>query len=384
MDDAPFHYTPRRGVLSPRGGFEEYIRECIHRVENDAQYLHTHDLKSLDQREILQRHYDSHPLRKKYHRQYKRIVSERGLDDPTAIRKLCDSNYFSVERKFSSILPTHYTTSRTPRFTGRPANSVHAMESSLRWDVLQEVSNRTDLCFFDVDFSSCHASIASSLLPENSELSGMLKHEDRFWSSSTEELIGFLSSGLQTELSQPQIKKLLKVSLYSALNGGDISGDTLSTKMACDIKGLKGSDQAILKSNLQLLPRYWSVLGELSSLSSKTALKSAVGSPGSRAYHVFTPVKTKPYYFDKPHLGISRVLQAFEVILLMNLSETVLDLGMHIGCLDHDGLTLCSGNDIEDSNLIDELSSRTANFSHFLLKRNLPLVVKHSVRPEGP
>ena len=48
---------------------------------------------------------------------------------------------------------------------------------------------------------------------------------------------------------------------------------------------------------------------------------------GLANFYSYTVDKVKPYLFDKPHKGISRVLQGFEIVLLTILVRDILMLG---------------------------------------------------------
>jgi hypothetical protein len=99
-------------------------------------------------------------------------------------------------------------------------STFHGMKKSLLLSILKEISEKYPAIFVDLDMSAAHTRIARYLLADpNSQLDSALK-DDLFWATQITNLMPIFESA-NIELNPKILKKILKVGLYTSLNGGN-------------------------------------------------------------------------------------------------------------------------------------------------------------------
>jgi hypothetical protein len=190
------------------------------------------------------------------------------------------------------------------------------------------------------------------------------------------------------------VKKLLKVALYTSLNGGNPSGpermlDNIALNLGSYLhkKNISGKTEEIKTDPI------WDALGKV--MEDCLLIKEVKDLNMECVYHdgdkifSFTVDRVIPYETDSDHKGISRVLQGFEVVLLSVLARDVLAMGGLPVSLDHDGLLMMfptsKFNQLFDGKaelLAEALNSREFLFSpwsEYLLRKPVPLEVKRLI-----
>lgn len=94
---------------------------------------------------------------------------------------------------------------------------------------------------------------------------------------------------------------------------------------------------------------------------------------------VFTIDRYEPYKISSKHLGISRVLQSFEVVLLTVLIKECLKLTLLPISLDHDGALCMVNKEAKPLLLAERLSEAIESWCIYLLNRKVEVVPKISI-----
>jgi len=205
-------------------------------------------------------------------------------------------------------------------------------------------ANQPSSLILELDMSACHTR-AATLLDHSGTLSQELikaLSTPNFWG---DQIAFFDSLGLLDPLQEnfnltyADVKSGLKRGLYTSLNGGN----PLSTKNLDKV--FEGDFDIDLtdESKLQQAIKDWSpvidsfqLVKDLKTLHETCAIKYKE----EEFSCVYTLAKVEPYSLEKgAHAGISRVLQAIEVLQLVHLSVATLLCGGVILTSDHDGLT---------------------------------------------
>ena len=196
-------------------------------------------------------------------------------------------------------------------------------------------------------------------------------------------------------LDDKVIKKILKIGLYTALNGGrPFSPERLHDNLllsadswinANNLQSLEALSQSgIFKASKECFENF-DLIKEVSEINTQCT-KQIVDLHGQKVFRTFTIHTPVAYTFKKQHLGISRVLQSFEVVLLTVLVYAILETeGLPIS-LDHDGVLVmysqkqfkAMGSD--PKKIADRLSTGIfANWSSYLLKEPMPIEAKRII-----
>jgi len=101
---------------------------------------------------------------------------------------------------------------------------------------------------------------------------------------------------------------------------------------------------------------------------------------GFKDYKVYTIDRCEPYRFNSKHMGISRVLQGFEVVLLSVLAHEILKNKCLPISLDHDGILFMANPSVDPQEISEILSKGLfAEWSNYLLGEALPIEAKRYI-----
>jgi hypothetical protein len=292
--------------------------------------------------------------------------------------------YFRTERYFNSLLPSNYKrTPNAPRLTAE-GNTFHGMNKVLLVNIVKEMTTiLNDFVVLELDMSACHSRVAASLLPSGNTLEEALSAPD-FWSNQTDLYIKKYHDS-DIDMDKKTLKKIFKVALYTALNGGNPAGverlmDNLMAN-AMELLPDKNPTQSMLYSVTKENLEDFQLLKEVKDLNQMCYNKI-----GHYTY-TYTVDRYIPYRNSSAHKGISRVLQGFEVVLLSRLTRYVLETDGLPLSLDHDGLMAMyyiGNSDSTDKERMvsfskeieDELTRRLERWSLYLLQRPVPIETK--------
>ena len=188
-------------------------------------------------------------------------------------------------------------------------------------------------------------------------------------------------------LSSKILRKMLKVSLYTSLNGGnpasdarlcdsfELNAETIFKACGEDIEFLKGTPEfKIMKEVLAEFP-----LGKaLKKLNNKCVIPSNPYFPISQTNPgmVYAIDKATPYSVKSAHMGILRVLQGFELIMLCNMTHQCVKLGGLPVSLDHDGLYVCLPATRDARQFTKGMDEACEEWGRYLLQMKVPIVGK--------
>lgn len=251
--------------------------------------------------------------------------------------------FFSKNFTWSHFVPQYYRRTSAPRIT-TDGGTLHAMKKTMMKLVLTKASlHMENKVFIDVDMSACHANVAAAIQnKENSILRKAVRESGKFWDEYAQYYTNKMDSkGLGFSLKQ--VRRMLKVSFYTSLNGGNPFGKELLCKNLSDnapevlsgypsiISFGKGREFRVLNDILKGME----IIQEVKSLN-KSCVKNGF---------TYTIDRAAPYAADKTHKGISRALQGVEVVLLAVLAEFVCESSGIPMNLAHDGLMAVYKND---------------------------------------
>jgi hypothetical protein len=282
--------------------------------------------------------------------------------------------YFQTKRKFKELVPVLYKRTEAPRLTAT-GSTFHGMKSNLAWQIYAQLTESIDITILDLDKSACHARIACSLQNNpDSELTQAVNSSDAFW----DDKVNFFHPQLLevgVEVLPEHLRKMLKVSFYTSLNGGNPFGDArlldnVDQNANYLFKGLSVEEFKVSEemTKLRNVLSGFDLIKEVKSLNLKcvTAEKKT-----------YTIDRTAPYKVASPHMGISRVLQSFEVVLLTVLVRAILRKGGIPLNLAHDGAVAMFSGHVDAQKLCSELSEEMQDWSTYLLNGfEMPIEVK--------
>ena len=181
------------------------------------------------------------------------------------------------------------------------------------------------------------------------------------------------------QLSPKDCRAMLKVLLYTSLNGGNpFSPD----RVLDNLGGVK--PELIVRVAEQGEEFDKSVEFKLFlDIFGRNPLVEEVKLLNHQCYDrwgkkVYTIDRIEPYEIHSKHLGISRVLQSFEVVLLTELVRHCLDKQILPLSLDHDGLLGLMQGGLAVSDVGHLLTEQMKPWSTYLLGRNLEVVPKRA------
>lgn len=242
------------------------------------------------------------------------LLLEDKLEKPT-------KKYFETNRRFSHLSPSYWKRTSAPRLI-TTGSTFHGMKKNLKYQILKEISKETNYSFIDFDMSAAHARIALSLLGNKSHYLREVVNSSRFWDERTEYYLPKVNKVLVDLLDLPalvpqELRAMLKVSLYTSLNGGNPFGPGRLLKNIHD-NALKLLSRFDCLEDISAFERS-ELYKELYIVFSKDELIAEVKDLNKSCYSKerkvsYTIDREAPYQIDKSHKGISRVLQGFEVV----------------------------------------------------------------------
>ena len=168
--------------------------------------------------------------------------------------------------------------------------------------------------------SACHSRVAVSLLPAGSMLEQALDSSS-FWRNNVENFLPmYLMKDIQ--ITNDQLKKILKVFLYTSLNGGNPgSHDRLIDNLTDNARNLipkKKLTSSDLYLQTKAIAESFQLLQEVKNFNKSCFMN------GCKYSYTYTVDRVNPYRNHASYKGISRVLQGFEVVLLSCLTKYVI------------------------------------------------------------
>jgi hypothetical protein len=284
--------------------------------------------------------------------------------------------YFFDNRPFlGGLTPKEYYRTNAPRLTTK-GSTLHGMRKDVKSDILKQITNMFDCQIIDFDFAGAHAVIATRLLGPSERLLRECVSSSSFWDDQTE--IFMRRNGFSDlKISQKECRAMLKIMLYTSLNGGNplsparVFDNLGNFKFDLVIQVHQGLDfrQSADYANFCKVFAENPLIEEVKSLNEK-----CVGEWGDRVY---TVDNTSPYKIESKHKGISRVLQSFEVVMLSVLVRGCLSSGLLPLSLDHNGVLCLDINKTQVTNLEKDLTDQMCDWSTYLLKRPIQVVAKN-------
>lgn len=249
--------------------------------------------------------------------------------------------YFETNRNFGPLVPTTYHRTEAPRISTK-GSTFHGMKKNLEIEILNQLTLKRNAVFVDIDMGAAHTRVARRLLSRSdSQLDKSLK-DPEFWNTQIKLAKPFFEERRVT-LQDKEIKKILKVALYTSMNGGNPTSDARLLKNLSDNAGRYIDEQGL--SNVidiresELYKAAGKCLSEFQLVKEVRELNtSCTHRIGKDEFESYTIDRTSSYKYKQAHLGISRVLQGFEVVLLTVLVREVLKAGGIPVSLDHDGV----------------------------------------------
>jgi hypothetical protein len=299
--------------------------------------------------------------------------------------------YFQTNRKFVGLCPSSYHRTEAPRLSAY-GSTAHGMKKVLLLDILKVISSQYNLTFLDIDMSACHSRVALSLQGNiHNTLLYKALNKPSFWG---DQVSKYKRTFDKYDLTFKECKGLLKIPVYTILNGGNpCSPDNLTNNLEDNCSSYskqfyeKSPDADILSSelgrDLHKILSHDNLLNELKDLNKNCSI--GLRDKGVKTYRCYGVDRINPYVTESAHKCISRVFQSFEVVILTSLVKSCLQKGnIHILSLDHDGVLVYQSNkDFETLNHLDLLASLQESFSplpHYLLKAPVPLEFKRIIQ----
>jgi hypothetical protein len=289
--------------------------------------------------------------------------------------------YYETNRKFTGLVPKQYNRTAAPRLSSK-GSTFQGMKKDLLMEIIRLLSlTRKILIFIDIDMSACHSRIATALQPlpfDKTELY-QLVHTPNFWATQVDPGIeGLKARGI--EIDPKTLKKILKVFVYTAFNGGNplSEGRLLDTLNKMWPEAVPGMSNSKLFGQTELFKDFTSVFGKSTLLQSIKDLNKTC----SEDNLTFGIDRVKPYYLEKDYFGISRVFQSFEVVLMCKLAQQIVLAGGIPISLVHDGI-LCMfvGEEEEAEAKIAQMQPEISRWSKYLLRDiDMPLEAKWVIK----
>lgn len=267
-----------------------------------------------------------------------KLEKAKWLQTPAAkLRMQADDDqkpYFLQDSNFSGgLVPAAFKRTEVPRLTTKGSH-FHNMKKEHKWAVIQKLTKNFSCSIVDFDFSRAHANIAIRLQGEGLTLLKNCVTSPTFWSNQTQQSLP-KRHGTSLQLDSKSCRSVLKVMLYG---GNPFSPeriwDNFSQANASMVLEL-GEDKTFFRET-QRYKDFLSVFAEDPVVKEvKWLNKKCYDFLGERVY---TFDRTSPYQIHSKHLGVSRVLKFFKVVMLTVLTRACLQKGLLP--LDHDGI-LC-------------------------------------------
>lgn len=313
---------------------------------------------------------------------HEKAVAKVAPEDLQDISKL---KYYEVRRKFPFLVSSQYFRTKAPRISTK-GSTFHGMKKDLKLNILKELSLK-GFKMLDCDMSACHSRVAASILRKESSQIKFSLEDGNFWKGQ----VGLFKptfAKYDVDITEDTIKKILKVMLYTSLNGGNPGSearlfDNLKSNAKDYINKFKlnlNDPEVLLTSNLYYAAQ--EVAGKFELARELKELNKACVKPSltRKIFYTFTVDRYEPYESESVHYGISRVLQGFEVILLSVLTRIAVSNNCLPISLDHDGILLLLNPDIDESELMAKFNDEFIPWSDYLLDITIPLEIKLMVK----
>ena len=322
--------------------------------------------------------------------EYQKAISSGSSTYPFIADRLEEGfrfQYFKSRRSFSHLVSDRYRRTCAPRLTTN-GSTFHGMNKILVEGISISLTETFPVQFIELDMGAAHARVAAFLQGKSSPLHESL-NDLNFWDQQTELLIKRVVLEAP-RMNAKYLRKMLKVSVYTSLNGGNPASD----ERLCDnfelnaktIFSAVGED----KAQLMLTPEFKSMKQVLSEFKLGKALKdlnktcvvpvnSGFAISKQNPGMVFTVDKSEPYLVTSAHMGISRVLQGFELIMLSNMVQQCVRLGGLPVSLDHDGIYVCLPQNRDPMAFIDQMDRFCEDWGKYLLEMKVPITGKRVI-----
>lgn len=311
-------------------------------------------------------------------------VEDNGFDTPPEPPKRVGKKYFETNRKFSYLTPAIYKRTAAPRISA-VGSTFHGMKKDLSRRIFNKMVTHMHqggrlISIVDVDMSAAHARFAITLQGNRqTQLYYAVTQSGKFW----DEKAAFYHSKIAEKgiaLDQKQVRAMLKVSLYTSLNGGNPFGVTRLLKNISDqnpaltreFTSEVEFEKSDLYQSLKMILETFDLIAEVKALN-----KQCVTEDGKKTW---TLDRQKPYYVDSVHKGISRALQGYEILLLSVLVHAIVKRGGLPINLAHDGSTIIIPGIVDEVKLCADLSNDIATWSEQILcGQTLPVEPKFNI-----
>lgn len=244
--------------------------------------------------------------------------------------------YFETNRRFYRLVPSSYRRTKAPRLT-TDGNTFHSMNKVLLLKIASDLAKKKNVVFVDIDMGAAHSRIACFLNRGFGKFLEASLKDPNFWGTQVKKVKPiFEKAGISR--NDGEIKKILKVGLYSSLNGGNPSSDNRimenmkqNAGRYLKIKGINENDAKALQSDsLFFAIRYafegFALIQEVRDLNQRCCVPTHFPDK-ERAYMCYSVDRSTPYFVESQHKAISRVLQGFEVVMLAALVADIFALG---------------------------------------------------------
>jgi hypothetical protein len=288
--------------------------------------------------------------------------------------------FYETRRKFTRLVPEAYERTEAPRLSSK-GSTFQGMKKDLLLDIIINISLRNKkVVFIDIDMSACHSRIATSLQArpfENTELYRLV-HTENFWAGQLD-IVQPLIEERGIQVPRVNLKNMLKVFVYTALNGGSPLTplrmlDTFQNKWPSAVEGIVDPFK-FAQTNLYNT-FYKAFVNNVLLNSLKDINKSC-----SANLITYGIDRIKPYYLEADYYGISRVFQSFEVILMCKLAQQIVKTGGIPVSLVHDGILCMYTNEENPKEKIAAIQGEMSEWSKYLLKDiDMPLEAKWSIK----
>lgn len=300
--------------------------------------------------------------------------------------------YFDTSRKFGPLVPDYFQRSEAPRVSTE-GTTLHSMKKDLLIENLKEWTKQdTRIRVMEVDMSAAHTRVGASLIKgeDNPLRDALIK--PTFWWDLVDETEPRVLEQTGVVWERKETRGILKQGTYTGFNGGNpTSKDNVHDNVAKNGKRLLDLDpdietnEDVLNSKIfesaKIALSDQELFKVIASLGKQCTVPVPYMATPENAHQTFTLDKVRPYTYDSPHKGISRVFQSFEVIMLAVLTRSCLKNGLLPISLDHDGALIMStnkGTTIEEIQNI--LSEEMLPYAEYFKLVQMPIEVKREIK----
>lgn len=187
-----------------------------------------------------------------------------------------------------------------------------------------------------MDLSSCHSHVVAAFLGLKS-LIHRSTMDSTLWSEKVDSIYPQLKT-ISTLIEKKTLKKSLKVSLYSTLNGGNCCGSTILKGIVEDnFSTINDKEKALIYKQLEKTFSDWQLVKELTQLNQ--TIFTEFSSSSTPQVFMYGVDRIEPYILEKreSYIMISRFLQGYERVLLTVLSYFITYIGGIVISCEHDG-----------------------------------------------